>query len=474
MSASAIATIRPTPTPSQPQPLETIISTDEDDVVEEDDAKAAAVQAAAATVMSTVAAEAASMTKTTPTYANNTTATTSEDSVATESTPRAATAAVSALAGLFSSSSSATTTTTDTTMTPTSTSRTLDAPKTPSIATDDDEEEEESKDTFIDSSGKVKKKETEEELLQRLLKNHVNIKPKTLSSATESIGHRNIRPHRRVQSNLLFNVLDAPMMKHYHPRTMSLAELPDLTKFYPGSHLVEKFVPDGGLYLSLWLLPPQHLLKQLSQEIAKLSMKYSPQGSSAPFVPHITIIGSIRVETHREMSEIGQKLRKGLKYTGVVPCRFDTVKNNGNDGNNNNTCEAMYNDDNKLVWSQSCIAMMERSPEYMNILAKAREILELPPGEWMFPGPAKEPHYSKFYGKFEIPHAVNTPPNFVSTEAALYLTTPGTLDGVAQWKEIIRIPLQRNIHPNRPFADMHASARALFSDTIDEMTAASL
>lgn len=127
----------------------------------------------------------------------------------------------------------------------------------------------------------------------------------------------------------------------------------------------------------------------------------------------------------------------------------------------------------QLVWSQSCIAIMERSEEYMNLLTKARDILQLPPGEWMFPGPACEPHYSKFYGKYEIPAAVakeaveepplhqhaignnyhhhhddddddddlNPPPDFVADQAALYLTTPGTLQGVAQWRQITLIDL---------------------------------
>ncbi|KAL3930817.1 MAG: hypothetical protein SGBAC_011602 [Bacillariaceae sp.] len=297
------------------------------------------------------------------------------------------------------------------------------------------------------------------------------------ASSTESMGHRNVRAHRRVQSTSLFSILDAPSFTPLRARSMSMADAyPSLDKYYPGSHLVDyygsygSYIEPSSLYLSLWLLPPMPLRKKLQQEIAKLAMRYNHHGSSAPFMPHITIVGSIRCETHREAVDLGKALRKGMKGMGGVPCRFSSVsssfspRNDGNDPNqtdgktakhnnddndDNNDhikcqtqCVAMYNKENSaLVWSQSCIAIMERSEEYLKCLELARSLLNLPKGEWMFPQPAGEPHCSTFYGKYEIMDAVEIPPDFVAEEASLYMTTPGTLEGVAKWREVARIPL---------------------------------
>ena len=77
----------------------------------------------------------------------------------------------------------------------------------------------------------------------------------------------------------------------------------------------------------------------------------------------------------------------------------------------------------------------------MEVLQKARDVLQLPPGEWMFPGPAREPHYSKYYGTTPLANPPPVPPNFEATEAALFLTTPGTVEGVSQWRQVTRISL---------------------------------
>jgi len=217
-------------------------------------------------------------------------------------------------------------------------------------------------------------------------------------------------------------------------------------KFYPGSHLLLR-ENDGvlptTLYFSLWLLPPASLRPQLSQQIAKLSLRYTHLGSSAPFVPHVTIVGSIPCDTLRDAVQLGQRLRKGLRHSGPVPCRFNA---------SNQPCKAMYNDDDNnndndeptVVWSQACIAIMERSDEYMKLLESSRQLLGVAAGgcgEWMFPAPAREPHYSQYYGPRALPRAVAAPPDFVAREASLVCTTPGTVQGVAQWREVARIDL---------------------------------
>ena len=279
------------------------------------------------------------------------------------------------------------------------------------------------------------KKESREELEQRLKTLLGNVER---LSTTESIGRRNV-VHRRTQSiSQILALADSPEVLRHRVRSPSVSEyFPSLLKFAPGSHLLDDFVAEAGcLYLSLWLLPPEPLRKQLTREIAKLSLQYSNTlKSSAPFVPHVTIVGSIKCDTQREASDLGKKFQKLLKGTGAVPCRFKRE-----------LCQTMYDDHQHLIWSQSCIAIMERSDEFMNLLAKARYVLNLPPGEWQFPAPAQEPHFSKLYYQrattTALPDAQLQPPqDFSATEAALFLTTPGTVPGVSQWKEIARIPL---------------------------------
>ena len=225
-----------------------------------------------------------------------------------------------------------------------------------------------------------------------------------ITSTTESIGHRNV-VHRRTQSSSLFSILDTPQsLCHRSMRSMSLAEFPpSMDKFFPGSHLLDEndnnnnlvnYEDRRSLYLSLWLLPPKAMEQRFKDEITKLSLKYNKLGSSAPFVPHITIVGSIRCETNREVKELGQRLQKKLQQMKSVPCRFYDKYDNRNrsntdsshniNGSNSNDgrkrCHVMHNEENQLVWSQSCIALMERSDEYMALLAKAREVLGLPQG----------------------------------------------------------------------------------------------
>ena len=232
---------------------------------------------------------------------------------------------------------------------------------------------------------KDKEETKEDDPLTRLLMKNTGLT--ATSNPTESIGRRNV-VHRRAQSTTLFSILDSPTNLRHRVRSLSLAEAPSLDKYFPGSHLLDsgnRFVDHaaGQIYLSLWLLPPRPLRDRLSQQIAKLAMRYSPQGSSAPFVPHVTIVGSIACGRLREATELGKELQRGLKGSGGVPCRFDPTK----------SCHAMYHNDHdnngtttkrRLVWSQSCIAIMERSDEFMNLLELSRHCLKLPPGEWMF------------------------------------------------------------------------------------------
>jgi hypothetical protein len=268
-----------------------------------------------------------------------------------------------------------------------------------------------SQDTSSDDNASI---EDDDSLTRRLEKISINLIHSNLNS-TESIGHRNVRAHRRVQSTTLFSILDSPRNMRHRVRSLSLAECPEppsLDKYYPGSHLLDStnavvdYSSGNTIYLSLWLLPPLPLRKNLLKDIAKLAMRYSAQGSSAPFMPHVTIVGSIACSSLREATELGVQLKKGLESSGPVPCRFDRTRgclamykeeqteqapddsSSNNNNNNNDSSSASLNGTKPtttpkrhLVWSQSCIAVMERSDEFMNVLALSRQVLKLPPGE---------------------------------------------------------------------------------------------
>jgi hypothetical protein len=182
-------------------------------------------------------------------------------------------------------------------------------------------------------------------------------------------------------------------------------------------------------FLSLWLLPPLGpIYDQLQAQIDFLSNKFD---GSASFYPHVTIVGSIPCESKEHAKFIFRELTQNLKGTGPVPCRFLPK------------VESMYNEESVLVWSQACLTVMERSPEYMKLLERTRSVLGMDCGEWMFARPIGQPHISHFYGcsRPPPPDQVRLPPDFVAREAALWITSPGTVQGVKFWKELGRIQL---------------------------------
>jgi hypothetical protein len=182
-------------------------------------------------------------------------------------------------------------------------------------------------------------------------------------------------------------------------------------------------------FLSLWLLPPPGpIYDQLQAQIDFLSDKYD---GSASFYPHVTVVGSIPCESKEHAKFILRELTQNLKCTGPVPCRFLSK------------VESMYNEDSVLVWSQACLTVMERSPEYMKLLERTRSVLGMDCGEWMFARPIGQPHISHFFGSNRPPppDQVRLPPDFVAQEASLWITSPGTVQGVKFWKELGRIQL---------------------------------
>jgi hypothetical protein len=228
---------------------------------------------------------------------------------------------------------------------------------------------------------------------------------------------------------------------------------PSIVKFYPGSHLLEELAEDGPMerderdgsfpkilrrksmlyptyhYLSLWLLPPPEVRETLQHQVEKLSVEYN---GSFKFMPHVTVIGCIPCTSRKQGFEIGRKLQEDLKGSGGVPCSFQKE------------ILSMYNPDNTLVWSQASLSIMERSDTFMDLLALCRKSLGMDfEAEWMFPAPAKKPHMSHYYGneKPPPPSSITPPPDFTAQEVALWITCPGTVKGVKEWRPLFRIDL---------------------------------
>mmetsp|Transcript_17181 Transcript_17181/g.31106 ORF Transcript_17181/g.31106 Transcript_17181/m.31106 type:complete len:268 (+) Transcript_17181:425-1228(+) len=236
-----------------------------------------------------------------------------------------------------------------------------------------------------------------------------------------------------------------------------LRRKPSIIQFYPGSHLLEYHEDDEVLepmerderdpsfpklvrrtsmlyppykFLSLWLLPPQPERDRLAEQIAHLSKTYN---GSAPFVPHVTVLGCVPCESVKHGKHLGRRLEKRLTGTGGIPCRF------------RDEIVSMYDDSTgKLIWSQSCLSIMARSEEFMNLLERSREATGMANGaEWMFPGPLREPHMSHYYGSESPPPVsqVQRPPDFVAHEVALFVTSPGSVAGVKEWVQRTLIKL---------------------------------
>lgn len=180
--------------------------------------------------------------------------------------------------------------------------------------------------------------------------------------------------------------------------------------------------------VTLWLIPPPSVAEKLQANIIDLSNEYD---GSAPFVPHVTVVGGIPCSSGKELEEITKRLKQNLAESGEIPCRFrDQV-------------ETMYNkNDSTLVWNQACVSVMERGEEFMAIHKLTRKILGMDDENWEFPAPLREPHLSHFYGT-KVPPSLDdvlAAPDFVAHEAALWETSGG-YEGVKNWRELARIKL---------------------------------
>jgi len=261
------------------------------------------------------------------------------------------------------------------------------------------------------------------------------------------------------------------------------------------------------IHLSLWLIPPggeeaegtnddddknrhnynykQQKKHNVYQSAQQLVNELSEQYNGPTFIPHVTIVGGIEVDSEEEALRVSKKLQEGLAVSN----------------NNNSDTDATTTTDTttgsiechfkaRLVsepscWNQALIVEMEPSNSFVQLCQRSRQLLGMEQqnqqpqkGEQeeicsscvSFPPPARVPHMSLYYG---VPPNIPDPAtidvsrifgnsesdshgdgeggptttsshrsfHFQSHRVMLVNTDPSTVDGVTEWRTIADIDL---------------------------------
>ena len=173
--------------------------------------------------------------------------------------------------------------------------------------------------------------------------------------------------------------------------------------------------------------------------------------NSPPFVPHVTIVGGIELRTEND-GNAGQMLLQELKnqfqsfsaadQTGI-PCEFARSR----------SFVTGYNDENIMIWSQTCVGIVERNKRLVQAVELARKCLY--ESKYVnnmkdeaslvvsFGPPLNEPHLSFAYKTSELNEGStkevfgdNLPEDFISNEMVLVKTDPESVEGVPYWEVI--------------------------------------
>jgi 2'-5' RNA ligase len=174
---------------------------------------------------------------------------------------------------------------------------------------------------------------------------------------------------------------------------------------------------------SLWLLPPTLQGRHLRTNIEQLSNRYD---GSAPFEPHITVLGDIAIDSDEHATALCHRLRQHVKgrYGNGIICQFE------------NEIASMQSEHGGYVWNQAFALVVKENESFDRLADHVRSIL----GKEAlgYPPPLSKPHLSLYYGEFQVPpiDAVEHPPGFVATTLALWSCSPSSVQGVQEWREI--------------------------------------
>ncbi|KAI2500012.1 hypothetical protein MHU86_14467 [Fragilaria crotonensis] len=178
---------------------------------------------------------------------------------------------------------------------------------------------------------------------------------------------------------------------------------------------------------SLWLLPPASVGNDWRGLIDELSAE-GRGASSVPFEPHVTIVGGIQCDDPTELCRDLQEALRG-RFVKGIDCQFlDRTVSMRRDGT--------------VQWNQALVAVAERTQSLIELVDACLTFFERPL-EPKFAPMICEPHFSLYYGTENVPdpETVVLRQGFKATELALWKTEPGTVAGVAEWREVGRIRL---------------------------------
>jgi len=208
------------------------------------------------------------------------------------------------------------------------------------------------------------------------------------------------------------------------------------------------------IFLSLWLIPGpdqsydddfcggddciddgntvhNHNIYEGTQEVIdELAEKYN----GPTFIPHVTIVGGIQVDSEDGVHDIVNKLQKGFAS--------HYNRNTVIDGTFKGILEELS------TWSQAVAIEMIPSNSFLELCKVSKSLLHIDDGDCStFSPPNKVPHMSLYYGlPPNVPDASSidlswifgedTPEDksFQSSIVQLWKTTPSTLEGVPDWE----------------------------------------
>ncbi|VEU38673.1 unnamed protein product [Pseudo-nitzschia multistriata] len=220
------------------------------------------------------------------------------------------------------------------------------------------------------------------------------------------------------------------------------------------THVIDPLQNKQKMKLSLWLIPPggedltdagdrkSNVYGQTLQVIDELSGRFG----GPKFIPHITVVGGIQVDSEKEANDLSKRLSEGLAGFGTVQCDFrDILQEPG-------------------CWNQALILEMIPSKTFVELCELSRRLLNMEQeGDCItFPPPAGVPHMSLFYGDSPLDgsdsqtgrddylaRVFGTDSNgigddkksFQSHRVMLWKTDPSSASGVPEWKPLIDIGL---------------------------------
>jgi len=202
--------------------------------------------------------------------------------------------------------------------------------------------------------------------------------------------------------------------------------------------------------LSLWLIPPSgdSITEKNPNEnnndrdsvfyrTQKVINDLSAELNGPTFLPHITIVGGIKVRSETEAAVLAEKLRTGLAGFGPVECSFGDALLSATD-----------------CWNQAlALELVHPSEEFLSLCKLSRNLLGMEQNQvngcLTFPPPLGVPHMSLYYGdsppsprnEYLLEIFGNQKKSIRTHRVMLWKTYPSSAGGVPEWEPLADISL---------------------------------